>query len=165
MRRKQKRIVAGAVAGFIGGVIGSFVMNEFQEIASEIARKQQPKQQQSQEESEDATMKTADKVSQAVLHRGLSKDEKKKAGPVVHYAFGGSMGALYGALSAVLPETTAGFGTAFATALFAVADEVAVPALGLSAPPTQTPLAGHAKALASHLVWGTTTEAVRRIAA
>ena len=86
-------------------------------------------------------------------------------GPVVHYAFGATMGAVYGGLSAVLPETSLGFGTAFGTALFAVADEIAVPALGLSKPPTETPASSHVMALASHLVWGSTTEAVRRMAA
>jgi uncharacterized membrane protein YagU involved in acid resistance len=75
------------------------------------------------------------------------------------------MGTLYGALAAVLPAATSGFGTAFGTALFALADETAVPVLGLSKPPTEYPLSSHAKALASHLVWGATTEAVRRIAA
>jgi putative membrane protein len=42
------------------------------------------------------------------------------------------------------------------------ADEIGVPALGLSGPPTQYPLSVHLYALASHLVYGFTTELVRR---
>lgn len=154
----------------IGGLVGSFAMNEFQSVLSGIAekrkeRKRSQKSEQSASDSEDATMKTADGVAKVVLHRSLTKDEKKKLGPVVHYAFGGAMGALYGAIVAAWPEASAGFGTAFGTALFALADETAVPLFGLSEAPTKYPLSSHAKAMASHLVYATATEAVRRIAA
>jgi putative membrane protein len=170
MKRRQKRILAGAAAGFIGGVVGAFAMNQFQALVSEVQKKQQerhpkPQAEQSQADSDDATMKAAEKLSRDVFHHSLSKSEKQRLGPLVHYAFGAAMGTFYGALAAVLPATTSGFGTAFGTALFALADETAVPALGLSNPPTEYPLSSHAKALASHLVWGATTEAVRRIAA
>lgn len=170
MRKKQRRIVVGAFAGLAGGLVGSFAMNEFQAVLSEFSekqkqRKQASESQSSQGDSDDATMKTADGVARLVIRRPLSKDEKKKLGPVVHYAFGGAMGALYGALVAAWPEASAGFGTAFGTALFALADETAVPLFGLSKAPTKYPLSSHAKAMASHLVYATTTEAVRRIAA
>jgi hypothetical protein len=39
---------------------------------------------------------------------------------------------------------------------------VAVPALGLSKKPTESPAAVHAYALASHAVYGLTTDLVRR---
>ena len=173
MRRKQKRVAAGIVAGMIGGLAGAWAMNQFQAVASDIKKKQQerqPKQpnppnQRSAEESDDATMKTADRLYQAVEHHPLSKKQKEQWGPVIHYAFGAAMGAFYGGLAAVLPVASSGFGTTFGAALWAVADEAAVPAFGLSKPPTEYPLSSHAMALASHLVWGTTTEAVRRIAA
>ena len=170
MRRKQKRVAAGILAGMAGGLAGAWAMNQFQSVASEIKKKQEgrhpkPKQQQSSDDSDDATMKTADRLYRAVEHHPLSKQQKEQWGPVIHYAFGAAMGAVYGGLVALVPAASAGFGTTFGAALFALADEAAVPALGLSKPPTQYPLSSHAMALASHLVWGTTTEAVRRIAA
>ena len=42
------------------------------------------------------------------------------------------------------------------------ADEVAVPALGFGPPPLETPASTHASALASHAVYGLTTDLVRR---
>ena len=42
------------------------------------------------------------------------------------------------------------------------ADKVAVPALGLSEPPTEIPMTTHAYALSSHLVYGLTADLVRR---
>ena len=44
-----------------------------------------------------------------------------------------------------------------------VVDEGAVPILGLSKGPTQYPLSTHVYALASHFVYGLTTELVRRV--
>jgi uncharacterized membrane protein YagU involved in acid resistance len=107
-------------------------------------------------------MKTADRIVRNVLKRELSKEEKKKAGPIVHYAFGASMGALYSIAAKAYPKVTRGFGTAFGATLFAVADELAVPALGLSKRPKEYPLSSHASALAAHLIFGVTTEGVRR---
>jgi uncharacterized membrane protein YagU involved in acid resistance len=159
------------LAGLAGGLIGAFVMNEFQAIASEVSKKhkesnrQQNPEQPKSEDSEDATTKAADKLFKTVFGRSLTRDEKKTWGPVMHYAFGGAMGAFYGALAEVRPEASAGFGTAFGVALFAIADEAAVPALGLSREPKNYPLSSHVMALGSHVVYGTTTEAVRRIAA
>jgi putative membrane protein len=42
------------------------------------------------------------------------------------------------------------------------ADEIGVPAAGLSGPPTQYPLSVHLNALAGHIAYGMTTELVRR---
>jgi hypothetical protein len=43
-----------------------------------------------------------------------------------------------------------------------VKGEIAVPLFGLSIPPSQTPARSHAKALAADLVYGLTTELIRR---
>jgi hypothetical protein len=51
----------------------------------------------------------------------------------------------------------------FGAILFAGADELALPLLGLSDKPTKFPLSTHVYGLASHAVYGVTTEAVRLI--
>ena len=50
----------------------------------------------------------------------------------------------------------------FGTAVWLGADEVAVPAFRLSKPPTEYPVSVHAYAFMSHLVYGVTTDLVRR---
>jgi putative membrane protein len=151
-------------------------MNQFQMTYSKVStklheqcngngsRKQSHQDYRSQQEqaSEDATMKAANRISQAVLHHDLSRKEKEKLGPLVHYAFGTSMGGAYGAIAELRPVVTAGFGTGFATVLFVAGDELAVPALRLSGSPTKSPLSAHVYALASHLVYGLAAEGVRR---
>jgi uncharacterized membrane protein YagU involved in acid resistance len=73
------------------------------------------------------------------------------------------MGGVYGALTELSPKVASGAGMPFGAALWLAADEVAVPALGLSKKPTESPAPIHAYALASHLVYGLTTDLVRRV--
>jgi putative membrane protein len=167
----------GMLAGAIGGLVASWVMNVFMEEAGPrvqtIAAKfdHSAQQQQSQSSSspddqpkEDATMKAADAIVRtATGGRHLSLEEKQKGGPIVHYAFGGLMGALYGLASEFSPITTAGFGTAFAGALFAGADLWAVPALHLSGSTGDAPVSSLATPFGAHIVYGVTTEAVRKV--
>lgn len=55
-----------------------------------------------------------------------------------------------------------GLGLPFGAAVWFVADEIALPALGLSKKPTDYPAGVHTKALASHLVYGLSTDLVRK---
>jgi hypothetical protein len=144
-------------------------MNEFQK-AWAAAQRQitdavlgQQEDQKGGEDAEDATMKTADRISELLQGRHLTRDEKNKAGPVVHYAFGAIMGAVYGASVEVNPAANALAGIPFGAILFAAADEVALPALGLSDKPAAYPLSTHLYGLVSHAVYGVTTETVRRM--
>ncbi|MDQ3064642.1 MAG: DUF1440 domain-containing protein [Acidobacteriota bacterium] len=80
----------------------------------------------------------------------------------MHYAMGATSGLIYGIASEIAPMTTVGLGLPFGAAVWLVADDVVVPALGLAKPATQYPLSTHAYALSSHLVYGLTTDLVRR---
>jgi uncharacterized membrane protein YagU involved in acid resistance len=108
-------------------------------------------------------MKTADRISELVQGRHLTKDEKKKAGPVVHYAFGALLGAVYGASVEMNPAANALAGVPFGAILFAAANEMALPVLGLSDKPAAYPLSTHLYGLVSHAVYGVTTETIRRM--
>jgi hypothetical protein len=118
---------------------------------------------QSAEADENATVKTAQRISREVFQHELTSTEKKLAGPAVHYAYGSLVGALYGGLAEFLPGVSAGMGLPFGIALWLLGDEIAVPALGLSKPPTEYPPQMHADALAAHLMYGVTTDMLRRV--
>ena len=159
----------GIAAGALGGLAGSFAMNQFQSVwskASKALSSEEPKQQQSsggnEDKSEDATVKTAEAISCALFEHKLSSDEKKWAGPAVHYGFGTLVGATYGALAAKAPAVSSGRGTAYGGAVWLIGDEVAVPSFGLSQPPDESPLSSHVNALAAHLVYGFVTDLVVR---
>ncbi len=163
-RLRRPDPVRGAVAGMIGGLAGAWTMNKFQAFVTKASENCSGTSGQSQnsEESDDATMKTAAWLLQSVAGITLSKEQKKSAGPIVHYGFGAAMGALYGTWAEHKRQVTSAHGALFGTSLFVGADEIAVPALRLSQAPTESPLSVHATALGAHLVYGLTAEAVRR---
>jgi hypothetical protein len=174
----QPEVLKGLAAGTIGGLVASWVMDEFQyactKVSSSFQRGQQKEivgsssanneeqSQSSDEEQEPATVKAAEMVSEKIFGHQLAKVEKKMAGDAVHYATGAASGAIYGAAAELAPELTAGAGIPFGTAVWLVVDEGAVPLFGLSKGPGEYPLSTHMYALASHFVYGLTTEVVRR---
>jgi putative membrane protein len=158
----ERNIPVSAVAGALGGLTASFVMNQFQ---AELAKVESVKtdNKQLKPAGDDATVKMADAVSRYTLGRRLMPSEKKWAGPAVHYSFGALLGAVYGVLAATVPTARAGTGTAYGSAVWLLADEVFVPGFGLSDSSRNFPLSFHAKALASHLVYGATTDLTRKL--
>jgi hypothetical protein len=182
-RRNGNNPLKGMVAGAIGGLAASWVMNRFQALWSRathgierphgaqalqpgaprhgVARELQKRGLDS--EMDDAAVRAAVAVSERLFGLELAERGKKEiAGAVAHYAFGVTTGGLYGAVAELRPSTTAGAGLPFGAAVWLLADEIVTPALGLSKPGKDYPLSTHAYALASHLVYGVTTEMVRR---
>jgi putative membrane protein len=176
---REGRVGKGLAAGLAGGLVASWTMNQFQAAWSKAtagfekphgAQSMQPSEgqraspgsEQDKEDQDDATVKAARAISQGVFGHELKESEKESAGAAVHYAFGIATGGLYGAVAEVLPEVTLGAGLPFGAAFWLVADETAVPLLGLSRASTEYPLTTHAYAFASHLVYGLTAELVRR---
>lgn len=154
-------VAKGAVAGLIGGVVASFVMSEFQALVTKLSEEKDKEKSQTKKE-EPATVKAAKEISESIFDHRLTKSEKEPAGEFVHYAMGAASGLIYGAAAEVAPVTAFGTGLPFGTAVWLIADDVIVPALGLAKSPAEYPLSTHAYALSSHLVYGLTTDLVRR---
>ncbi|MBA3886717.1 MAG: DUF1440 domain-containing protein [Acidobacteria bacterium] len=160
-RSRERDAWKGLAAGVIGGLVASWTMNQFQALVSALSTKDKPKGQ-SADPGDDATVKAASAVSEGIFDHTLTKWEKGVAGPAVHYALGTSMGGIYGVAAELAPSVRAGAGVPFGAVFWLLADEAAVPALGLSKAPTQYPLSTHTASLAAHVVYGVTTEVVRR---
>lgn len=112
---------------------------------------------------EDSTVKTANAISKRILQHELSEKEKRIAAPVVHYGFGICVGAAYGTLMESEGLKHAGYGLPFGAAVWLSAHVIAVPALGLSEPVTQSELGSEAAEFGAHLVYGATVESVRSL--
>jgi len=153
------KLLRGALAGLVAGVAASFAMDQFQAALTALSsggggdegKKQEP-----------ATQKAADRVGRALTGREPSSARKPLAGQAMHYALGIGLGVTYGIAAELRPSVTAGFGTAFAFGTATLLDEGAVPALGLGQVPWKAELTGHLYSYASHLVFGSTAELVRR---
>jgi hypothetical protein len=113
-------------------------------------------------EEEPATEKLAHSISRRILRREPSERGKRIGGQAVHYGYGAAMGAIYGGAAEMAPRVTTGFGMPAGALMWAVGDELAVPALKLRKHPREYPLSQHATYLGMHLIFGATTELVRR---
>ncbi|HLJ49270.1 MAG TPA: DUF1440 domain-containing protein [Bryobacteraceae bacterium] len=155
MNSKSERVLKGALAGALGGLAASFAMNQFQGLWTKLAGKTS--------NGSDATVKTAQAISPTVFQRELSEDQKKWAGPAVHYGFGTLVGAAYGALAEAVPKAGVGRGTGYGSAVWLAADELVLPRLGLTGPAREQPVSTHVQAWLAHVVYGVTTDMARRV--
>jgi putative membrane protein len=166
-------VVAGVVAGLIGGLAGTWTMTHFQAMWSRASGDHDPdtassggrhdaRDWQERIEGSNANELAANAIARRAIDRPLTRQELEKAAPALHYAFGAAMGAIYGGLRAVSPAVRGMGGSGWGTTVWAAADGIGVPLLGLSRPKSEYPLESHAQSYAAHLVYGVTTEVVRR---
>lgn len=170
--RNQRSTAKGLAAGAVGGLIASWIMGNAHLALNKLtgeksAGRQQPRsgaqrpQQQPASDETQANVRAAVAIAEAAGTE-LEPEQKQLAGTFVHYAFGTIVGGLYGAAAEHSALTRAGAGTAFGSALWLLSDEIAVPVLKLAKPPREYALEVHATALAAHLIYGFTTEMIRR---
>lgn len=159
---KGSGFIRATLVGVAAGISAAFIMEQFQTIVGSLSKNEDAGSDEG-EESKPTTVKTADMVSEAMSGKPIPDEMQSVAGAAVHYGFGAFLGGLYGAIGAVKPGVTGGFGTAYGAAAALLADEAMVPALGLSPPPQETPASVHAYGMISHFVFGAALEGSRRI--
>ena len=177
---KRPSVVKGLIVGVAAGYAATLVMDQFQSLlataqkASEKQKKlaegespwlianEQAQQEMKQKDTDNAPDKVARKIAE-VTGTTIPKEQIKSAGQAVHFIFGTLMGIGYSVAAEFLPEVTSGGGTAFSTLLFLGGDEVVIPALHLSPPPTKQPAGSHLQYWAAHIVYGGTLELTRTI--
>jgi putative membrane protein len=162
--RRSASVGKGLAAGIAAGLVASWTMNQFQYLWNFIqtSRRSPRRETRKGNRGDDTTVRAAQAVSEGVFGHELTEQEKRWAGPLLHYAFGALVGGIYGAAAEKRPEVTAGQGLPFGAVFWLTADETAVSLLGLSEPPNRYPPRVHLYAFVSHLVFGATTELVRR---
>jgi hypothetical protein len=166
----------GMAAGALGGLVAAWAMEQFQsrfsaatgdgvDLAQRATGQPEAWDARSQDQisgaGEPATVATAEAGAELVLGRPLSRDERATAGPLMHYAFGVTVGAVYGAVAETRPEVTRMAGVPFGLTVWSAADELGVPLLGFAPRPDERPMRAHAYSFFSHVVYGLATEGVR----
>lgn len=181
--KHHPRIITGALAGVASGLVASAVMNVFQRNLSKLFGGEQRSHGAQSEQigspshgaaaylrrrgadspEDDAAERTANMVSLGLAGHELSEEEKDVGGTIFHYAFGAASGAIYGVASELFPSVRSGWGLPFGGAVWIIADEGVVPALGLSKHARNYSVSTISYALAAHLVYGLATEATLRL--
>lgn len=180
LQRQNPRL--GALAGAIGGMAGVFAMTVLERLfdhlhGSPVSR---PVRELSQRggrhdiarlkararrwhmPQNDATIRAAERISYLFRARGIKPQQRHVAGVAVHYVFGAFAGAAYGFAFEKNRQVAIGSGLPFGAAVWFLAEELALPVTGLSETPDKYRLRDHVNALAAHLMFGSTTEIVRR---
>ncbi len=143
--------------GAAAGLAATWVMNQATTFLYEREDQQARQREDAARGGETAYGIAAGKAAGA-LGVELSPAARKQLGAGLHWALGAGGGAAYAALRRRLPLVDAGQGLAYGAAFFALVDEGANTALGLTPPPTAFPWQAHARGLAGHLVYGVVTD-------
>lgn len=157
----------GSFAGAVGGALGTFVLNLVQKASLEGTRKvenvvpDKHKYTGQQERLLDVFGQAHVATAQALGVR-VHPGDREKTAATVEFAFGILCGALYGALAEYQPAVTSGVGSVYGAVLFTGASEIILPVIGfVPSPADRTPIQ-HVGGLAGNVVYGITTETVRR---
>jgi putative membrane protein len=175
-RRYRSNPLLGACAGAVAGLAGSWVMVRVNHLmgpedgrpdkaTDRYAHRRdnaRPNDTDGTIPDEPGSMQAAAVVAEPVLGRPLTQGEKEIGGPIMHYLFGATVGALYGAAAEKDASTTRAAGIPYGIGVWLLADEIGMHAAGFATKPTDYPLSRHAAALASHIAFGLTLETVRR---
>jgi uncharacterized membrane protein YagU involved in acid resistance len=172
----RRDVRKGLLTGLLGGFVACWFMNRWlalwqrvveRDTTPRLGRSGAGQGGQLAREGPDArqppTMHAAAALAYRLFGHTPTERETQCVGQILHYTFGTTTGALYGTLADALPALTMAGGVPFGLAVWLLADEIALPALGLSQPPTRQDRATHTYALISHCVYGFTTEYTRRI--
>ncbi|WP_052208178.1 DUF1440 domain-containing protein [Croceibacterium mercuriale] len=153
--------VTDMLAGVAGGLAATAVVAIFMQLSRPLAGID-PAAPDATGEPRIGSPVAATRAVEEGLGRPLPDDRQEAATGLFQFAFGAALGAGYGLLARHVPLASAGRGALFGAGVFAVADEVLVPATGLSGKPADSPPVAHASALAVHLIFGLVADGVRR---
>ena len=144
---REKSIAKGLLAGLIGGLVAT--------AAKSLAEKIYPPRTHGEPEPPEM-------LAEKLGGHELSGPAKAFAAGTIHWGFGATAGAAYGALAEYFPAATDKDGASFGLALATLTHEGALPAMGLSADPEDQTSREHTSEMATHLIFGVVTETVRR---
>ncbi|WP_420453159.1 DUF1440 domain-containing protein [Ilumatobacter sp.] len=163
---------AGVVAvGALSGAAASWVKSMAEPQLQRLGERLLPPDPEAKDElgadiEDDETMPPAvlaDRVARRTRGSELSDDERSTAMESIHYAFGTAAGVAYAVAVTHDRRAAVGFGAAAGAGLFLATHASSLPLIGIQGRPDQMPRAWWIWELGSHLVFGMTIEALRRV--
>jgi putative membrane protein len=151
MKKPHKiSLVKGLLAGVAGGLAGS--------AAKIVAEKLFPPRTQGQPEPPELIV---ERVAHAAGEQP-SETAKQVAGQGIHWGFGTMLGGVYGVAAELSPGVTSWRGSVFGLTVNRLAHKGLLPGLDLIEPVPQQPAQERVSEWVSHVVYGVTTDLVRR---
>jgi putative membrane protein len=143
-----RSLAKGLLAGLIGGLVATAAKTWVEKIYP-------PRTHGEQEPPE--------LLAERVAGHELVGPQREVAVEAIHWGFGALTGAAYGALVEYYPAATAKDGATFGMALSSLTHGTVLPAMGLAAKPEEQTTRERTSEMATHVVYGVVTEAVRRV--
>ena len=107
--------------------------------------------------------KPSEMMAERIAGHELAPMQKTVASDTLHWAFGATAGAAYGALAEYYPAASSRDGINFGMTLMALTQETALPAMGLAAAPADQTTREKTSEIASHIIFGLVAETTRRL--
>jgi putative membrane protein len=104
----------------------------------------------------------ANRTAVALGHRELTGRQRLRVQEAIHYGFGAGLGIAYSVAARRWPVVSRGRGALAGVAIYAATHASVLPALGIQRPPWRLAPAAVLWESASHAVFGTALEALRR---
>ena len=143
----SRNLAKGLLAGMLGGLVGSGAKIVGELIYTPRTLRQVP---------------PPVILAERIAGHPLSHVQQNVSMQAIHFVFGATTGAIYGAAAEFLPIVTAGYGAAFGFVLQFFTHESLVPLAGLDVPPLQQPLREHTSEFFTHVLYGVATDLTRR---
>ena len=170
-KRREIKLLGGLAAGIIGGIVATWVLDKYQQGALEATRAAENavnagpilsrRQEDRLREQQLAHAEAAERIAQSTFGKGLSRNQRRNAAPIVQYAIGALAGGAYGFAVEILPVVRRGYGTGYSNLLFLGGSQAMLPWLNLGTRQKIAPLKNGG--LSAALVYGATLETTRRI--
>jgi hypothetical protein len=145
------------IKGGVAGAVGVAVMDAAMKAATRALQKADAEPENL--EAEPATARLGATLYRRVRGSDPDQETRQRLSSAIHWIYGAAMGSLYGLARGRRPGLDVRGGALFGVGLWILGDELAVPALGLSDPPTEHPPRDHAAPLAGHVAYGLATAA------
>jgi predicted lipid-binding transport protein (Tim44 family) len=170
-KRREIKLVGGLAAGILGGIVATWVLDKYQQGALEATRAAENavnaepflsrRQEDRLREQQLAHAEAAERIAQSTFGKGLSRNQRRNAVPIVQYAIGALAGGAYGFAVEILPVVRRGYGTGYSNLLFLGGSQAMLPWLNLGTRQKVIPVKNGG--LSAALVYGATLETTRRI--
>jgi predicted lipid-binding transport protein (Tim44 family) len=170
-KRREVKLLGGLAAGILGGIVATWVLDKYQQGALEATRAAENavnaepflsrRQEDRLREQQLAHAEAAERIAQSTFGKGLSRNQRRNAVPIVQYAIGALAGGAYGFAVEILPVVRRGYGTGYSNLLFLGGSQAMLPWLNLGTRQKVTPVKNGG--LSAALVYGATLETTRRI--
>ena len=159
---RKRPISQTLVTGGMAGLAGACAMSRFTQVWKALISKADNREKETatrqpySEQEWDSTTRIAEITARRLFKRHLNAREKRIGAAMVHYAVGATTGAAYAILARKFPEIRKSSGAIFGVALWLLADELLMPAMGATRKLKDYSLLAQANALGEHVVYAVT---------